>query len=41
MANEIHVNYASGNTLYTVVRNAVGDVWYVSGQVFETWGTGR
>jgi hypothetical protein len=40
MANEIHVNYASGNTLYAVVRNAAGDVWYATGQVFEVWGTG-
>jgi hypothetical protein len=40
MANEIHVNYASGNTLYAVVRSAAGDVWHVSGQAFEIWGTG-
>lgn len=40
MANEIHINYASGNTLYAVVRNAAADVWYVAGQVFEAWGTG-
>ena len=40
MANEIHVNYASGSTLYAVVRNAAGDVWYVAGQAFEAWGTG-
>ncbi|MFH1716958.1 MAG: hypothetical protein ABIF19_06375 [Planctomycetota bacterium] len=40
MANEIHVNYASGNTLYAVVRNAAGEVWYVAGEVFEVWGTG-
>ena len=39
MANEIQVNYASGNTLYAVVRNAVGDVCYVAGEVFEAWGT--
>jgi len=39
MANEIYVNYASGNTLYAIVRNAAGDVWYVAGQVFEIWGT--
>jgi streptogramin lyase len=39
MANEIHVNYASGNTLYAVVINADGDVWYAAGQVFEVWGT--
>jgi hypothetical protein len=40
MANEIHINYASSNTLYAVVRNPAGDVWYVAGQVFEIWGTG-
>ena len=40
MANEIQLNYASGNTLYAVVRNAAGDVWYVAGEVFEEWGTG-
>jgi hypothetical protein len=39
MANEIHANYASGNTLYAVIRNVAGDVWYVAGQVFEAWGT--
>lgn len=40
MANEIHVDYTSGNTLYTVVRNGAGEVWYAGGQVFESWGTG-
>jgi len=40
MANEIQVDYASGNTLYAVVRNNAADVWYVAGQVFEAWGTG-
>ncbi len=40
MANEIHANYASGNTLYAVVRNAAGDLWFVAGQAFEFWGTG-
>jgi hypothetical protein len=40
MANEIHADYASGNTLYAVVRSSAGDVWYVVGQVFEAWGTG-
>jgi len=39
MANEIHANYVSGNTLYAVVRNTAGSVWYVTGQVFEDWGT--
>jgi hypothetical protein len=40
MANEIQVDYSSGNTLYAVIRNITGNVWYVAGQVFETWGTG-
>lgn len=40
MANEIHVDYTSGNTLYAVVRNEAGEVWYAGGQVFESWGTG-
>ena len=39
MANEIYANYSSGNTLYAVVRNRQGNVWYISEQVFETWGT--
>jgi hypothetical protein len=39
MANEIHINYASGNTLYTVIRNVTGEVWYVAGQAFEAWGS--
>jgi hypothetical protein len=39
MANEIHANHASGNTLYAVVRNSAGDVWHVAGQTFEAWGT--
>ncbi len=39
MANEIHVDYASGNTLYAVVRNIAGDVWHVGGHTFEAWGT--
>ncbi len=40
MANEIHIDYESGNTLYAVIRNSAGQVWYVVGQVFEVWGTG-
>jgi hypothetical protein len=39
MANEIHADYASGQTLYAVIRNMAGDVWYVAGQAFEVWGT--
>jgi hypothetical protein len=39
MANEIHVEYASGNTLYAVLRNNIGQVWYPGGQAFEDWGT--
>ncbi len=40
MANEIHIDYTSGSTLYVVVRNGAGEVWYPGGQVFEFWGTG-
>jgi hypothetical protein len=40
MSNEIHINYSSGSTLYAVIRNEAGEVWYSSGQVFEPWGTG-
>ena len=40
MANEIYADYESGNTLYAVVRNKTGEVWYVNGEVFELWGTG-
>jgi len=39
MANEIHIDYASGNTVYAVVRDGAGKVWYPAGQVFEDWGT--
>jgi hypothetical protein len=39
-ANEIRA-FAPGITAaYAVVREIDGDVWYVSGQVFEDWGTG-
>jgi hypothetical protein len=39
MANEVHLDYQSGNTVYAVVRNKAGQVWYPTGQVFEDWGT--
>jgi len=39
MANEIYSDYASGNTVYAVIRNAAGQVWYPAGVVFENWGT--
>jgi hypothetical protein len=39
MSNEIHIDYSSGSTLYAVIRNRAGRVWYAGGQVFETWGT--
>jgi len=39
MANEIHIDYASGNTIYFVIRNSAGQVWNPSAQVFEQWGT--
>ena len=39
MANEIYAEYASGSTLYAVIRNKAGEVWYVNSHVFESWGT--
>ncbi len=39
MSNEIHIDYNSGSTLYAVIRNGAGEVWYAGGQVFESWGT--
>ncbi len=39
MGAEIQFDYASASTLYACTRNLAGLVWYVSGQVFETWGT--
>jgi hypothetical protein len=38
MANEIHVDYAAGNTLYAIIRNPLGQVWYPAGEAFENWG---
>ena len=40
MSNEIRQFYPAGYTLYAVVRNTVGQVWYPTGEVFEAWGTG-
>ncbi|MBN1796733.1 MAG: hypothetical protein JW804_08670 [Sedimentisphaerales bacterium] len=38
MSNEIHIDYESGNTLYAVLRDSTGKVWYPAGQSFEDWG---
>ena len=38
MANEIQASYASGSTLYAVIRNRAGEVWQVAGAAFEQWG---
>jgi len=40
MSNEIRQFYPAGYTLYAVVRNTAGQVWYPTGEVFEAWGTG-
>jgi len=40
MSNEIRQSYPAGYTLYVVIRNIAGEVWYITGEVFETWGTG-
>ncbi len=39
MANEIQVDYTSGNTLYAVIRDRAGQVWHPGLQIFEAWGT--
>ena len=39
MANEIQASYTSGGTLYAVIRNRAGEVWYIAGHTFEQWGT--
>jgi hypothetical protein len=39
MANEIHIDYQSGSTVYAVIRDAVGDVWNPSTHLFEDWGS--
>ena len=39
MANEIHIDYTAGSTLYAVIRDGQGKVWYPASQVFEIWGT--
>jgi hypothetical protein len=41
MANEIQLlGYPAGQTIYAIVRNSSGQVWYETGGDFETWGTG-
>ena len=40
MANEIQAQYASGHTLYAVIRNRAGQVWHPAQRVFENWGLG-
>lgn len=39
MADEIHINYSSGGTVYAVIRNSTGQVWNLSAEAFEDWGT--
>jgi hypothetical protein len=38
-ADEINAFSPGITNAYSVVREVDGDVWYVSGQVFESWGT--
>lgn len=40
MSNEIRQYYPTGYTLYAVIRNTSGYVWYPTGEAFEAWGTG-
>ena len=38
MANEIHIDYESGKTLYAVRYNSAGQVALSDGSSFENWG---
>jgi len=38
MANDIQADYASGSTLYAIIRDRAGQVWHPGQQVFEDWG---
>ena len=41
MAAEIfQLGFPSGHTLYALIRNSSGQVWYPASEVFEDWGTG-
>ena len=40
MANELRVPFPAVNTIYAVIRNRAGQVWYPTGETFEDWGTG-
>jgi len=40
MANEIHIDYESGATLYAVRFNSAGQVALTDGSSFENWGAG-
>jgi len=39
-ANEIRSFNAGASTCFAVIREIDGDAWYVTGEVFEAWGTG-
>jgi len=39
MSNEIRAYQSGATNLYSVIRNAAGQVWYPTGEVFEAWGT--
>jgi hypothetical protein len=40
MANEIHIDYQSGFTVYACLRNVAGQVWNPTLQAFEDWSSG-
>lgn len=39
MSDEMHIAWSSAN-LYATARNLSGQVWYIAGTAWETWGTG-
>ena len=40
MANEIRRGYTTGSTLFGIVRDQTGQVWYPGGEAWEVYGTG-
>jgi len=40
MANDIWTVWATGATVYALIKNYDNEFWYPTGEVFETWGTG-
>ena len=40
MSNDIWTVWATGATVYALIKNYENEFWYPTGENFETWGTG-